>query len=121
VRVQRADDTAIVSIVPAPPDEGVRGVLADSVAEVRSQYRGVERLGMQRLEIGGRPARALTLLGANEEGTRLRIVVAAVEGRRRPYLINVFSTERDDRLLLEIEQILESLELGSGRGGGRGD
>lgn len=121
VRVQRTDDTAIVSIVPAPADEGVRAVLADSVAEVRSQYRDVERLGAQRLEIAGRPAPALTLLGENEEGTRLRILVAAVEGRRRPYLINVFSTERDDRLLLEIEQILESLELGSGRGGGRGD
>lgn len=114
VRVRRVDDKALVSISPADRGESPGELLEASFAAISDNYRSVERLSRERIEISGEPATARTLVGVNEEDVRLRILLAAVESRGRSYLLNVFATKENDALLLEVESILNSLELGRG-------
>lgn len=110
--VLRADDgSALVSVSPVARSKLADDVLDAAGGQIREEYRRVERLGKQKLEISGQPGTARLFLGTNREDQRLRILLATIEGDRKTYLINVFSSAQADLRIAQIEQILSSLQL----------
>lgn len=112
VRVRHEDRSALVSVAaPAPADEA-RQLLTAAVGGVAGDFEEVERLGTQDIALGGYAGRARLLTGTNEEGAAVRVLLAALEGERRAYLVTTFSAADADLRLLQVEQILTSLQFG---------
>jgi hypothetical protein len=100
-------------VVSAPPDahRGAR-LLRAAVGVISRHYEDVEISGGEGGRFGGRPSRSRVLRARNRRGTRLRVLVAAAQGRRRAWLIEVFSAEPPrPRRLLETQAALSSLRL----------
>lgn len=111
VALRANDGSAVVTVSPVARSKLAEDVLDAAVDQIRAEYRRVERLGSQDLEIAGQPGEARLFLGTNREDQRLRILIATVEGDRKAYLLNVFSRVQADQRIAQIEQILTSLQL----------
>lgn len=114
VEVLRRDKSVIVAVSSPAPASEVDGVLESALAALRTQYRDarVEERGDER-RVAGRPAESAVVSARNAEGTRLRVLVSAVEGREEAYLVEVFAAEgAGSRRLAEAQAVLASLRLG---------
>ena len=99
--------------VSAPPHaRRAARLLRTALGAIRRHYQDVEVSGTARLRLDGRPARSRILRARNPRGTTLRVLVAAAQGRRRAWLVEVFSAEPPSpRRLLETQVALRSLRL----------
>ena len=109
----RSSDARALLVVTVPPGAtNASRLLSEVVAAVRRGYRGVRGTTGAREQIGGRPARSAVLTGRNRRGATLRILLSAVKGRRRTYLVEVFTAQSaPPARLVEARLALDSLRL----------
>lgn len=112
VRLERKDKTAALSISAPGSAKESRRLLEEGVGSVSSRYKRVKKLGTDGRRLGGLPAESTALSAVNRRGTPLRILVGVAEGRRKAYLVNLFTArDRSSARLLEAQVILNSLRL----------
>ncbi len=112
IRLRSRDRTAeIVIAAPAPAARAGR-LLEDTLAAIRRSYDAVQVNPGSGREIGGLRARG-AVISARSEATPLRILVAVAKGRKRAYLVEVFTAEdAPGERLREAQVALNSLRLG---------
>jgi hypothetical protein len=118
IRVKSSDRRALI-VVTALPEYVETGehqkpelVLADTLREITSTYSDVSVDQGAQQGIAGLPTRSAIVSGRNSKGSPLRILVAAAEGHRRPYVVTVFTAEdAPDRRFVEAQLILASIRL----------
>jgi len=84
------DSTTILSVSLPPGATSSAGVLRMAQAAIRREYRRV-RVTPQSGRVADLPAVSVAISGTNRKGTPLNIFVAAAEGRKRAWLVQVFS------------------------------
>lgn len=84
------DSTTIMSVSLPPGADRSRAVLGTAVDAIRRGYRRVRvrRIGGK---VAGLPAVSRVVSATNSKRVRLNILVAGVQGRRRAWLVQVFS------------------------------
>lgn len=84
------DSTTIMSISLPPGGDSSRAVLGTAVDAIHQGYRQVRvrRLGGK---VAGLPAVSRVVSATNRKKVRLNILVSGVQGRRRAWLVEVFS------------------------------
>lgn len=112
VRLRSRDRSVLVAVASAgQADAG--GVLNAALRELRGEYEGVRVGDTGTTRIAGRPARSAVVSATSARGTALRVVVAAVEGRRQVYLVEVFAAQNaSEARLAEAQTVINSLRLG---------
>lgn len=113
VRLRSRDRTVLVSISSPARASQLEGVLDSAVGALRGQYADVEVGETGETRLAGRPARSAVVSATSSRGTALRVVVAAVRGRRRAYLVQVFAARNaSEGRLAEAQTVINSLRLG---------
>ncbi len=108
----RAPDRSMGIAVVAPPRAvGNARLLRSAARELRRRYR-VERAGPgPERELAGRPTASIVVI-ARSRRTRLNVLAAAVQGRRRAWLVEVFTSAGAPAARLAEGQVaLNSLRL----------
>jgi hypothetical protein len=83
-------EAQIVIASPAPANES-EGVLDQALASLRQGYEGVKVTRGSGRTLGGLKAKGAVASVRTKEGARLRVLVAVTEGKRRAYLVEVFT------------------------------
>jgi hypothetical protein len=113
VRLRSRDRSVVVSISSPGRASQVEGVLDSALAALEEEYDDVEAGRPTEARIAGRPALSAVVSATSSRGTALRVVVAAVRGRRRAYLVEVFTARNvSETRLAEAQTVLNSLRLG---------
>jgi hypothetical protein len=112
VRLRSSDGTTLV-VVSAPPGARLsRRLLRTAVAVFRRRYENVRVGGTASRRLGGYPALGRLLSARNRRGVHLQTMLAAVQGRRRAWLVQVFTAEGSPpSQVLESQVALRSLRL----------
>jgi hypothetical protein len=112
VQLQSRDRSVLIAIA-APAAASKSGtLLKDTLAAFRSGYKDVEiRPGSGR-QVGGLDAKGAVIAAKTPDGNRLRIVVAVAKGKKRAYLVEVFTAFNADPVRVREAQVaLNSLRL----------
>jgi hypothetical protein len=91
ITLSSGDETVQMAIAAPAPAARTGKVLDDALASIRDTYGAVEVNPGSGRRIGGLPARGAVASARNPAGTELRILVAAMRGRERAYLVEVFT------------------------------
>jgi hypothetical protein len=102
--------TALLLVQSTAADVSGRAVLRAALVGVRRGYRDVRVVSTEDARVAGRPATSLVVDARNRRGTHLRILVSAVQGRRRAWLVEVFAAA-GTRALVDAQLALNSLRL----------
>lgn len=107
VAVRSTDRSSVVTIASPAPAADWRGVLTDAVGALRKRLgHGPVGPGQGR-RLAGRPARSAVVVGHGD-----RVLVAAVRGRRRAYLVEVLTNaQAAGSRLVEAQAMLGTLRL----------
>lgn len=113
VRLVSEDESVVVAVSSPGRAREYEDVLESAVAALESQYADVQVGEGDDRTIAGRPTASAVVSAVNSRGTDLRVLVAAVRGRREAYLVQVFAAEgASERRLAEAQTIIGSLQLG---------
>lgn len=95
LRLRNEDRSVGMTVATPGPADDADEIFNTAREVIREEYRRVQTRRRFRARLGGRPARAavFTALDA-EHGTPLMIDVMVAEGRRRAYLVEVFTDAR---------------------------
>ena len=109
--LRSSDETVQIGISsPGRADES-GSVLDQALAALKDTYDDVEVSPGSGKRVGGLPAEG-AVVSAKSQGAELRILVAVTEGRRRAYLVEVFTAaSAPPRRVAEAQRFLDSLEL----------
>ena len=106
------DRTVIMSVSLPPGADRSAAVLQSGVAELRRQYRGVRVVAADRRRVAGLPTNSVVTAATNARGTKLRILTSAPQGRRRAWLVQIFSAAgTKPRRLAEAQVAIGTLRL----------
>lgn len=113
VRLRSGDRAVLVAISSPAPARRYESVLATALDAIRREYADVTVSGGDGRALAGRPTVSAVVSATSSRGTALRVLVAAVRGRSRAYLVEVFAA-RDvrERRLAEAQTVIGSLQLG---------
>jgi hypothetical protein len=80
-----------MAIAAPAPVSATGDILDDALASTRRSYKRVDvNPGFGR-RVGGLRARGAVVSATNKAGTELRILIAAMKGEKRAYLVEVFT------------------------------
>jgi len=107
------DRSAVLSIFsPSRAPRGAAAVLQAGLREIRSSYTDIEARPGDGRRVAGLPTSAVVISARNRRGVPVRILVAAAQGRRRAWLVQVFTAaEGSTARLVEAQVALGSLML----------
>lgn len=108
-----SNDRSVLVAIAAPAGASERDrVLEDSLASIRTGYNGVEIHPGSGKKVGGLDAKGAVVVARTKEGGKLRILVAAMKGRKRTYLVEVFTAAgAEPERIAEAQVALNSLRL----------
>jgi hypothetical protein len=112
VQLQSQDRSVLIAVA-APAQASKSGpLLDDTLAAIRSGYKNVRVHPGTGRQVGGLDAKGAVVTAKTSDGNELRIVVAVAKGKKRAYLVEVFTaanapTER----IAEAQVALNSLRL----------
>jgi hypothetical protein len=105
------DETAQIGIGSPGKAEESDAILDEALAALKDTYDDVEVSPGTGKRVGGLPAEG-AVVSAKSQGAELRILVAVTEGRRRAYLVEVFTAaSAPPGRVAEAQRFLDSLEL----------
>jgi hypothetical protein len=104
------DRTAVLTVSSDPSRRSAAAALRSGIRAVRSEYESVRPVPGGSGRIDNKQTASVVLEGVNRRGTRARILVAGVQGRRRAWLVQVFAAA-GTRRLAEAQVALTTLEL----------
>lgn len=111
VRLSSADRTTVVGIG-ADRATSARAVLDAALAATRRTSRPQTVKRLARAKLAGLPAQSVLLLGRNQRGVPIRVILASARGRKLTYLLEVFTAQRSRvQRLVEAQEILNGLRL----------
>ena len=112
IKLRSRDRSTLIAIASPAPASKANQVLDDALASVRSSYRKVDvRPGSGR-QVGGLDAKGAVVAAQTPDGDALRILIAVAEGKRRAYLVELFTAANlDPERLREAQVALNSLRL----------
>ena len=90
ITLRSPDSTTIMSISQPPGGVTNRAVLRDAVTVIEQSYRGVKARPL-RGKVAGHRTVSRVVSATNKRGVRLNILVSAPQGRKRAWLVEVFS------------------------------
>lgn len=112
VRLVSPDESVVVAVSSPARARDYEDVLESAVAALESQYQDVSVTEGDGRTIAGLPTVSAVVSATNARGTDLRVLVAAVKGRREAYLVQVFSAaDAQERRLAEAQTVIGSLQL----------
>lgn len=110
VTLRAPDDSVQVGITSPGPSEDSQALLDQALASLKATYDDVEVSPGSGKKVGGLPARGAVVSARNGK-TELRILVAVSEGKKRAYLVQVFTAAgAEPRRVAEAQRFLDSLE-----------
>jgi hypothetical protein len=105
------DKTVRIGISAPGPAEDAGQVLDEAVISLRASYESVEVSPGSGRRVGGLPAKG-AVVSARGDNVNLRILVAAMEGEKRAYLVEVFTAaSAPASSVAEAQLFLDSLRL----------
>ena len=106
------DRTVLLSISLPPGSDRSAAVLQSGVRALRAQYRGVRVAAADRRQLAGLPTTSVVTSATNFRGAKLRILTSAPQGRKRAWLVQIFTAARaKPRRLAEAQVALGTLRL----------
>ncbi|MGH8571641.1 MAG: hypothetical protein ACREX8_03570, partial [Gammaproteobacteria bacterium] len=90
ITLRSPDSTTIMSISQPPGGVRNRAVLGSAVDVIERGYRRVKARRLQG-KVAGLPTVSRVVSATNKRGVRLNILVSAPQGRRRAWLVEIFS------------------------------
>jgi len=107
------DRSTLISISLPPRARRSAAVLKDAAAAVRRGYGEARFQSGRGRRLAGLPTISAVASGENRSGVRVQILVAAVQGNRRAWLVQVFSAPGRDagRRLVQAQVALGTLRL----------
>jgi hypothetical protein len=112
IQLQSRDRSTLIAIAaPAKASEAGR-LLKDTLAAFRSGYEDVDVRPGAGKQVGGLDAKGAVITAKTPDGNELRIVVAVAKGKKRAYLVEVFTAANaDPERVVEAQVALKSLRL----------
>jgi hypothetical protein len=109
----RSNDRSVLIAIASPAPASKSGpLLDDTLASIRSGYRDVRIQPGSGRQVGGLDAKGAVVAAKTRDGNELRIVVAVAEGKKRAYLVEVFTAvSADPERLREAQVALNSVRL----------
>jgi hypothetical protein len=113
LKLSSGNDSVQVGIRDAGPAGDTGELLDVALADLKLTYDRVEVAHGSGKKVGGLAAKGAVVSARKPKGDdELRILVAAAEGRRRAYLVEVFTAaEAPPRAVAEAQRLLNSLRL----------
>jgi len=112
IRLRSPDRSSLVAIAAAPPRITPRRLLSSTLQALDRSYSRVRISRSRSALVGNLRGRALRAFGVNSRGVRLDVLVATAKGRRRTYLLQVFTSRgAPRRRVAQGQTIVTSLEL----------
>lgn len=106
------DRTVILSVGLPPGTDRSAAILRTGVATLRRQYRKVEVLGSDARRVANLPTSSVVTAATNSRGVRLRILTSAPQGRKRAWLVQIFSAAgTNQKRLAEAQAAIATLGL----------
>lgn len=106
------DRKAVIAIGAPGPASRAHAALHVAIAAIRKAYKHVTLKQAPGSQLGGLPAFSVVMYGNNFRKVRIRILIAAVRGRKLTYLVQVFTApDTPLRILEESQQILATLRF----------
>lgn len=112
--VFRSRDRAAVLSISSPPQapSTAAALLKSALRAIGRSYSDVTARPGDGRRVAGLPTSGVVVSARNRRGVRLRVLVAAVQGRRRAWLVQVFATGGSSTArLVEAQVALQSLRL----------
>jgi hypothetical protein len=112
IQLQSQDRSVLIAIA-APASASKAGpLLDDTLASIRSGYKNVEVRPGSGKQVGGLDAKGAVISAKTPDGNELRIVVAVAKGKKRAYLVEVFTAANAaPERVREAQVALNSLRL----------
>jgi predicted Zn-dependent protease len=109
----QSEDRSVLIAIAAPAAASKAGpLLDDTLASIRSGYKNVEVQPGSGKQVGGLDAKGAVISAKTPDGNELRIVVAVAKGKKRAYLVEVFTAaSADPERVREAQVALNSLRL----------
>ncbi len=112
VRLRSPDRSSLVAVATAPPRITPRRLLSSTLQALDRSYSRVRVSKSRTALVGNLRGRALRAFAVNSRGVRLDVLVATAKGRRRTYLLQVFTSRgAPKRRIAQGQAIVSSLEL----------
>lgn len=112
IQLRSRDRSVAISISSPAGDEEAEGVLDSALDALRENYRRVRIDRGSRRKLGNLSAKGGVVRARTDDGVRLRILVAVAEGKRRSYLVEVFTAAGAPSMVLaQAQEVLESLRF----------
>lgn len=112
--VFRSRDRAAVLSISSPPQgpSTAAALLKSALRAIRRSYSDVTARPGDGRRVAGLPTSGVVVSARNRRGVRVRVLVAAAQGRRRAWLVQVFATGGSSTArLVEAQVALRSLRL----------
>jgi hypothetical protein len=112
IQLQSKDRSVLIAIA-APASASKAGpLLDDTLASIRSGYKNVEVRPGSGKQVGGLDAKGAVISAKTPDGNELRIVIAVAKGKKRAYLVEVFTAANAaPERVREAQVALNSLRL----------
>jgi len=112
IQLQSRDRSALIAIAAPAAASRAGSLLDDTLATFRSEYKGVEIRPGSGKQVGGLDAKGAVITAKSPDGNRLRIVAAVARGKKRAYLVEVFTAaDAPVERVREAQVALNSLRL----------
>jgi hypothetical protein len=112
IQLQSKDRSVLIAIAAPAAASEAGPLLDDTLAAIRSGYKNVEASPGSGKQVGGLDAKGAVISAKTRDGNELRIVVAVAKGKKRAYLVEVFSAANAPvERVREAQVALNSLRL----------
>jgi predicted Zn-dependent protease len=112
IQLLSTDRSVLIAIASPALASKSGALLDDALASIRSGYRDARIQPGSGRQVGGLDAKGAVVAAKTRAGNELRIVVAVAEGKKRAYLVEVFTAvSADPERLREAQVALNSLRL----------
>jgi hypothetical protein len=112
IQLQTRDRSALIAIAAPAAASRAGSLLDDTLATFHSEYKGVEIRPGSGKQVGGLDAKGAVITANSPDGNQLRIVVAVAKGKKRAYLVEVFTAaDAPVERVREAQVALNSLRL----------
>jgi hypothetical protein len=91
IQLQSEDRSVLIAIAAPAAAPRAGRLLNDTLASIRSGYKNVEVRPGSGKQVGGLNSKGAVIAAKTPDGNELRIVVAVAKGKKRAYLVEVFT------------------------------
>jgi len=111
LRLRSPDRSALLAVASPRGTRSSARVLRQALRGLQKTYRDVKVSAGPQRQVAGLPTASAVVRTANKSGAKLRVLVAAPQGRRRAWVVELFAVEGAGQGLVDARAALDSLRL----------